>query len=435
MHQLFFFLWHDSQDSGAGQTLLADGYASKANGSAFDLSSFLVDGTYGQCYIGRNNQLGSPYLNGGSRALVGRPRSRGPQAASPSVPPGRIYAYMVYDAPMNDTDFNGTFAFVQSHTGIARRRLSEQAGLSLPPAGRQGRPPPPPASEPKSAATESQRSVGAGRRLQQSTTGVAMLEQDLINALAAAASVPTSYVSLTEITASGTMTFTCTLNFPADYTGQAIVFYGLINMYPNQVFGSSWKWPVPVITTSVQMSGLALTWTAPPPPPIVRLPPPPPPPLSPPSLGALVLTLAPSFAVAQWAVDQIACDSSGCTPYDRRIAYQPVLSNATAWGAMKDMPFSVVLTSSRAISGVTTASLSASGFQVTQVIELSPGRQFQFDLLPAGTGNFSLSIPAGAVVDLGTAGRRLLASSPAPASNSLTVSYDSTPPKPTFQYQ
>ena len=335
---------------------------------------------------------------------------------------------------MNDTDFNGTFAFFQSHTGIARRRLLEETDLS-PSASREPRPPPPPASELLLAATEIVVPQGGGRRLQQITSGVAMLEQDLVNALAAAASVPTSFVSLTEITASGTVTFTCTLNFPANYTGLAIAFYSLINMYPNNVFGSSWTWPVPVITTSIQMSGLALTWTAPPPPPIVRLPPPPPPPLSPPSLGPLVLTLAPSFAVAQWAVDQIACDNSGCTPYDRRIAYQPVLSNASAWGAMKDVSFSVVLTSSRAISGVTTASLSASGFQVTQVIELSPGRQFQFDLVPSGTGNFSLSIPAGAVEDLGTAGRRLLASSPAPASNSLTVSYDSTPPKPTFQYQ
>lgn len=83
------------------------------------------------------------------------------------------------------------------------------------------------------------------------------------------------------------------------------------------------------------MTGLGLTWTAPPPPPRIRLPPPPPPPLAPQSPGPVVLTLQPSFAVAQWAVDTVACDNTGCTPYDRRIAYQPVTPTNTSWGAMK----------------------------------------------------------------------------------------------------
>ena len=251
------------------------------------------------------------------------------------------------------------------------------------------------------------------------------------------AGIPTSYVTVTEVPLAGGTAFDCSLSFPQNATGLAVGFYGLINLYPNRIFNSSsWAWPVPALSSPIQLSGLALTWTAPPPPPIVRLPPPPPPPLSPPSPGPLVLTLAPSFAVAQFAVDQIACGNSGCTPYDRQVEYQPVTSNITAWNAMKGEPFSVALTASRPITGVTTASLAASGFQVTQVVELSPGRQYLFDLVPSGTGNFSLSVPAGAVTDLGIARRQLLSSSPSSSpSNSLTVFHDTSPPKPTFQYQ
>ena len=333
---------------------------------------------------------------------------------------------------MSDTDFNNTFAFVQSRTGIARRRqLAEVQEEAIPQPTLKLLPPPR-----EAAATAGPRATAParqGRRLQQA----ALLQQDLTSVLAIAAGIPTSYVTVTEVPLAGGTAFDCTLNFPANYTSLAIAFYGVINMYPNQIFNSSsWAWPVPALSSPIQLSGLALTWTAPPPPPIVRLPPPPPPPLSPPSPGPLVLTLMPSFAVAQFAVDQIACDNSGCTPYDRRIEYQPIASSVTVWQAMKGVPFSVVLTASRAISGVTTASLAASGFRVTQVVELSPGRQYLFDLVPSGTGNFSLSVPAGAVVDLGiVARRRLLGSSPGPASNSLVVAHDDTPPKPSFQYQ
>ena len=333
---------------------------------------------------------------------------------------------LIYDTPLSDTDVSTIFALLQSRMAIKRRRLAEAQDTLPPP------PPPPPALQPPPIGAEARSASKARRRLQQAAV---LLQQDLTSTLAAAAKVPTTYVTVTEVPLAGGTAFDCSLDFPENATSLAIAFYGLINMYPNQIFGSGWTWPMPVLSSSVQITGLALTWTAPPSPPIVRLPPPPPPPLSPPSPGPLVLTLAPSFAVAQWAVDQIACDSSGCTPYDRRIEYEPVASNVSSWNAMKGMPFSVVLTASRAIAGVTTASLAASGFRVTQVVELSPGRQYLFDLVPSGTGNFSLSVPASAVTDLGLSRRRLLASSPATASNSLTVAHDDTPPKPSFQYQ
>ena len=414
------------------------------------MSEFFVDRTYANCYIGKSNYAGDPYATGetwdpalsqgdalqlassGPSRLMGLQKSPGLPPNVPllcktafcrPLPPGNFYGVLIYDTPLTDADFNSTFAFLQSRTGIARRRLAEEE--ALPP------PPPPPAA----AASDATRTHARKdrRTLQQAT----LLQQDLTNVLAASAGILSSYVTATEVPLAGGTAFDCSLSFPQNATSLAIAFYGLINMYPNQIFNSSsWAWPVPVISSPIQLSGLALTWTAPPPPPIVRLPPPPPPPLSPPSPGPLVLTLAPSFAVSQWAVDQIACDSSGCTPYDRRIEYQPIASNVTVWQAMKGVPFSVVLTASRAISGVTTASLVASGFRVTQVVELSPGRQYLFDLVPSGTGNFSLSVPAGAVVDLGiVARRRLLGSSPAPASNSLLVAHDDTPPKPSFQYQ
>ena len=325
---------------------------------------------------------------------------------------------------MNDTDFNATFAFIQSRVPMARRRqLSEASPLPS-----VARPPPPPSSSDRLGFAPK-----VPRWLQQST-----LQQDLTDTLAAAAGVPSSYVTVTNTPLAGGTAFACTLTFPANATSLAVAFYGLVNMFPGRIFGTGWGWPVPVLSTSIQISGLALTWQTPPSPPIVRLPPPPPPPLSPPAPGSTVdLVLAPGFAVSQWAVDQIACDNSGCTPYDRRIAYEPVGSANTSWGAMKDMPFSLILTASRAISGVSASSLTGSGFQVTGVTELSPGRQFQFDVMPTGTGNFSVYVPAGAVLDLGASGsrRRLMAATAAPASNSLTIYYDSSPVTPTFQYE
>lgn len=99
-----------------------------------------------------------------------------------------------------------------------------------------------------------------------------------------------------------------------------------------------------------------------------------------------MLYFTPGFAVEQWTVDQVVCVNGTCSPYDRRIAYNPVLLNATAWNAMKYQPFNLSLISSKPISGVSTSTLVSSCCTVMSVTTIDAGRSWMFTLQPIGTG-------------------------------------------------
>lgn len=202
------------------------------------------------------------------------------------------------------------------------------------------------------------------------------------------------------------------------------------------------------LVDSVQVASL-LAFTprdAPPPPPakfkvveVPRVPSPPPPPPSPPVPVAIIeqvpatLVLTP-YAGTKFSVrDQVVCvnatDTSGesCTYWDRARDFSSLSPSDTIWSAAPNQRFSVALTSDKRLSGVSREMLLVESGAVLSLQELVPGRVFVWEIQPAGTGTFKISVAGGAATDAQTPSLLV------PASNVLSYQYSDAPISPTIQ--
>lgn len=126
---------------------------------------------------------------------------------------------------------------------------------------------------------------------------------------------------------------------------------------------------------------------------------PPPPPLQLSALSqqpfAAQLILRPHGTTLQNVIrDQVICqnvtDLLSCALYDRARSVEDVLPDQTSWNAVRNLRFNVSLDSNKVLSRLSTRSVVVTGGAVTGFFEAIPGRRWIFEVLPAGTGTFSV---------------------------------------------